>query len=82
MMIKNYLYLSAIILIFAFQNNALAQEEDNKALAATYLELGEQIYQEQGAAIEIARDNLCRPQILTRIILEPILWRESYILRR
>ena len=55
MMIKNYL-LIAIILILIFNNEGLAQEENNKELANTYLELAEQIYQEQGAAIEIARD--------------------------
>lgn len=56
MMIKNYLFLSVVVLIFVFNNVAFAQEEDNKELASTYLELAEQIYQEQGAAIEIARD--------------------------
>ncbi len=55
-MIKNYLILSSIILILAFNNEALAQDENNIELANTYYELGVQIYQEQGAAIEIARD--------------------------
>lgn len=56
MMIKKYLILSVVVLIFGAAPVALAQEEDNKELANTYLELAEQIYQEQGAAIEIARD--------------------------
>lgn len=56
MMIKNYFILSSIILILAFNNEAFAQEEGNIELANTYYELGVQIYQEQGAAIEIARD--------------------------
>ena len=55
-MIKNYLILSSIILFLAFNNEALAQDENNIELANTYYELGVQIYQEQGAAIEIARD--------------------------
>lgn len=55
-MIKNYLILSSIILFFAINNEALAQDEGNIELANTYYELGVQIYQEQGAAIEIARD--------------------------
>lgn len=54
-MIKNYLFLGAALFILAI-GPAMAQEEDNKELANTYLELAEQIYQEQGAAIEIARD--------------------------
>lgn len=56
MMIKNYLFLYAIIFILVLNNVAFAQEENNIELANTYLELAEQIYQEQGAAIEIARD--------------------------
>src|SRR5690606_11990599 len=54
-MIKNYLFLGAALFILAM-GTAVAQEEDSKELANTYLELAEQIYQEQGAAIEIARD--------------------------
>lgn len=56
MMIKHYLSIGIVISLFAFNQAALAQDQNNKELANTYLELGEQIYKEQGAAIEIARD--------------------------
>lgn len=58
MMVKRtlpFLYSLIAMLMIAWESDGQAQ--DDKALAKTYLELGEQIYKEQGAAIEIAKEN-------------------------
>lgn len=58
-MIKRFLLFlySLSTLLLLHSNKVYSQEATDKELAKTYLELGEQIYKEQGAAIEIAKEN-------------------------
>lgn len=50
-------FLCFLAMVSLFHQSALGQEQTDKELARTYLELAEQIYKEQGAAIEIAKEN-------------------------